>query len=446
MIDPYIQFFKGKRVTLQGLGLLGRSIGDARFIAEYGGFVTVTDTKTAEQLHTSTEKLAGIENIVFHLGGHQETDFTNVDMIIKSAGVRLDSPYIALAEKSNIPIYMSTALAAWWAHEAGVCIVGVTGTRGKTTVTQAVVHILRALGFVAHVGGNVRGVSTLELLPHMHAGDVLVLELDSWQLQGFRSLGISPDVAIFTNFMPDHQNYYPNMESYFYDKAGIFVHQREGDTLIVGEPVLDKVLKNNPPVKPISPMQIPESWRLSVLGAHNRENIRLAVGAVRAVQSRFPNISVGEDRLKQAVESFESVEGRLQFVREVRGVKIYNDNNATTPEATMVALTALYNSDKKNIILIAGGSDKGLPFTNLIHVVEKSCKSVLLLEGSGTEKLRLLLPGARVQQTLQGAVFGALQLAEPGDIIVFSPACASFGMFQNEYDRNDQFLKIVAAV
>ena len=144
----------------------------------------------------------------------------------------------------------------------------------------------------------------------------------------------------------------------------------------------------------------------------------------------------------EALASFEGVEGRLQFVRELNGVKIYNDNNATTPEATIVALKAL-DEGKKGIILILGGADKGLDLSQLVSEIKKSCKKVVLLSGTGTEALRKEFPDASVHESLEEAVHDAVKIASEGDVLLFSPAFASFGMFKNEYDRNDQYIEIV---
>ena len=152
---------------------------------------------------------------------------------------------------------------------------------------------------------------------------------------------------------------------------------------------------------------------------------------------------MSEDEIRASFESFEAVEGRLQFVREIGGIKIYNDNNATTPEATLAALSAL-DGGRKNIVLIAGGSDKGLDVSPLICEIRKTCKTVLLLSGTGTERIRNEIPGAQVFDGLKPAVEAALAASTAGDTILFSPAFASFGMFTNEYERNDQFLAAVS--
>jgi UDP-N-acetylmuramoylalanine--D-glutamate ligase len=431
--------FEGKRITVMGLGLLGRGVGDVEFLANCGAQVVVTDKKTESALAESVEKLRGLPNVTFHLGSHDEKDFTDTDMVFKAAGVPLDSPYIEAARAAGVPVYMSTALFAKYAMEEGATVVGITGTRGKSTVTQMIYEILKSTGKPALLGGNVRGVSTLSLLPEVAKDTIVVLELDSWQLQGFGDLKISPDVAVFTNLMKDHQNYYKNEADYFSDKANIFRYQHESDTLIIGKSIEDRVREAKPHGVVLVPAVIPVDWHLKIPGEHNRENASLAAEALRT-------LNITDDEIKKGLESFEGVEGRLQFVREINGVKIYNDNNSTTPDATIAALKALANNaglTKSRIILIMGGADKGLDTSNLLYQVAKSTKRVILLAGTGTEKITPFIQDYSIYDSLQDAVVESLKAASAGDIILFSPAFASFGMFKNEYDRNDQFLQIV---
>jgi len=428
-------FFDGKRITLMGLGLLGRGVGDARFLAEMGARVIATDKKSRDELAASVASLEGVSGITCKLSGHDLADFTDTDMVIKAAGVPLSSPEIAAARAAHVPVYMSTALAAHLAREGGARIVGVTGTRGKSTVTHMIHHVLKRAGIRVHLGGNIRGVSTLALLPAIEIGDILLLELDSWQLQGFGDFphgAFSPHVAVFTNLMPDHQNYYPDMATYFADKRNIYAYQRDGDILVAGRSVQDEWIKETRAHVPA-----PYAGTLMVLGQHNRENAALASDALRA-------LGVAESDIVDGLASFESVEGRLQFVREVRGVKIYNDNNATTPEATLAALRAVGKG--KNVVLIMGGSDKGLDMSALLYEIAKTSKRTILLAGSGTDRIAPLMQDYSIYDSLDAAVREAVASASTGDVILFSPAFASFGMFTNEYDRNDQFMRIVSSL
>lgn len=425
--------FRGKKITLLGLGILGRGVGDAAFLAESGAELIVTDKKSPAELAPSIAKLTAYPNITFHLGDLQsENDFRNRDLVIKAAGVPHDSPYIAAAKAAGVSVAMSTALFAQCAREIGATIVGVTGTRGKSTVTHMIFHTLKQAGKRVLLGGNVRGRSTLAMLPEVLPEDIAVLELDSWQLQGFGDLQMSPDVAVFTNLMPDHMNYYGgDMEAYFADKANIFKYQDATDTLVVGTAIEEKVRAANPQSQILKP-EIPEKWQLKVIGAHNRENAGLAAQALRA-------LGLSEKEVREGLESFEAVEGRLQLVKEKGGIKIYNDNNATTPEATIAALRAL----GKHVVLIAGGSDKNLDLTELVSEIKKRCKRTFLLAGAGTDKLAPLLNDTMIYHSISEAFTAALESAKSGDAILFSPAFASFGMFKNEYDRNDQFLAAV---
>jgi UDP-N-acetylmuramoylalanine--D-glutamate ligase len=173
---------------------------------------------------------------------------------------------------------------------------------------------------------------------------------------------------------------------------------------------------------------------LKVLGEHNEKNARLAKAALEALH-------IPEPHIKEGLESFAGIEGRLQFVREADGVKIYNDNNATTPEATIAALKTL-DSGQGNIILIMGGADKGLDMSALLYEIATSCKRVILLAGSGTDRIAPLMSDYSIYDNLEAAVREALAGAHSGDIVLFSPAFASFGMFKNEYDRKCTLLAL----
>ena len=434
--------FRGKKITVMGLGLLGRGVGDVEFLSTCGAEVLVTDKKTAEELSDSMARLKTYPNITYHLGGHDEKDFTGCDMVIKAAGVPLDSPYVAAAKTAGVPVHMSTALFAKHAIDAGIVVIGITGTRGKTTVAHMLHHILLRAGKRAHLGGNIRGASTLAMLQDVQQGDMCVLELDSWQLQGFGELRISPHIAVLTTFMPDHLNYYGgDMSAYFADKAHVFLYQEPDDILVLGEQATGAVeqygYKKKIRARTVvaGAKNLPKQWKLKIPGEHNRYNAGLAVAAADA-------LGIDTETMCEALASFEGVEGRLQFVRELNGVKIYNDNNATTPEATIVALKAL-DKGKKGIILILGGADKGLDLSQLVSEIKKSCKKAVLLSGTGTEALRKEFPDASVRESLEEAVHDAMKIASRGDVLLFSPAFASFGMFKNEYDRNDQYIEIV---
>ena len=442
----YKEYFKGKKITMLGLGLIGKGFINPAFLASCGAEIIATDLKTEEELRPTIDKLKIYPNITFHLGGHKFEDFENVDLVIKNQGVPLDSPYVAHAKASGVPVEMDEALFAKLAPE--VTIIGVTGTRGKSTVSNLIYHIIAKAGKRVFLSGNLPNSAVLPLLEEVKEGDIVVLELSSWQLQGFGEDKISPHVAVFTTFMPDHMNYYGgDLDKYFDDKANIFKYQKEGDFLVVGEDVekLKAFSFEFKASKIIARREgVPEDWKSSLLGEHNRLNIACAIEACRA-------IGISDADIKNGVESFEAVEGRLQFVKEIGGVKIYNDNNATTPTATIAGLLAVSaksqitnnKPEEKNIILILGGSDKGLELDELVEEAGKTCKKIILLPGSGSEKLKAKsqkLEASVIEvQNLSEAVAKAVEQAESGDVVLFSPAFSSFGLFKNEYDRNNQF-------
>ncbi len=369
-------------------------------------------------------------------------------MILKGAGVPFHSPFIEFARRNHILVEMDASLFARLAPE-GVTLVGVTGTRGKSTTTVLIYEILKAAGKTVHLAGNIKDKATLPLLSIVKEGDYVVLELDSWQLQGFGDAMFSPQVAVFTTFYPDHMNYYRgDMDRYFADKANIFrfkIHdsrfknKSEENILISGEQVLPFIQNYSPDdakrALVARAADVPKLWQIKLPGEHNLLNIACAIKAARALKIDVPTI-------KRAVENFGGVEGRLQFVREVDAVKIYNDNNATTPQATMAALKAL-NDGSKNIMLIMGGADKNLDMTTLAEEIPKYCRALVLLPGTGTDRLpKPRMKNVTEAKTLKEAVNKAMDEAEGGDIVLFSPAFASFGLFKNEYDRGEQFMKI----
>ncbi len=443
-MKDYKKQFKDKKVTIMGLGLLGRGIGYTKFLAECGADLIVTDLKTREQLATSIKILSKFPSIKFVLGEHRLEDFRNRDMIIKNPGVPMDSIYIAEARKNNIPIEMDASLFAKCAPE--VKIIGVTGTRGKSMTTTLIYEILSAnenlLKHKVYLGGNLRGVATLPLLKKVKDGDILVAEVDSWQLQGFGEAQISPSISVFTTFMSDHMNYYKDdMQIYFADKANIFKYQKSGDVLVVRKEMKKLIPKNIESKLIIANEKFVQDWKFTVPGIHQRANLACAVEVAKL-------FNIPESKIKKIVKDFNGLEGRLQYLKTVTGVKIYNDNNATTPEATIASLEAFKSTkvNYKNIILITGGNDKGIDIKNFVNAINKYCKFVVTIPGTGTDKLVAsgkLLVASTNSNNLKDAVSNAIKQSKKGDTILFSPAFSSFNQYNNEYERNDDFIKII---
>lgn len=446
------EYFKDKKITVLGLGLLGRGVGDVAFMAEAGAAeIIVTDKKSAEELAPSVAQLEQYTNVQFVLGEHREADFKDRDLVLVAAGVPLDSPYAATARAYSKRVAQSAAL---FAEIADIPIIGVTGTRGKSTVTHLIYHVLtQTFDGPVLLGGNVRGLSNLQLLKQVTADAVAVMELDSWQLQGFGWAKRSPQVSVFTNFMVDHMNYYHgDMNAYFADKANIFRYQAEHDVLITTPEVFEQAkqvagLTLGQEVILADASVIPDDALLSMPGEHNRLNAALAYKALEAM-------GLSEEEIFAGIASFPGVEGRLQYLGEIADVKIYNDNNATTPQAVVMGLRAVGNSDDKNVVLLAGGAAKEVDPSNLLEEIPHYCKQVVLLAGTGTDQLlekaesrdRINGVPVTVVSSLPEGIALALKECTPGDALLFSPGFASFGLFKNEYERNDLFLSEIAAL
>jgi UDP-N-acetylmuramoylalanine--D-glutamate ligase len=350
--------------------------------------------------------------------------------------------------------------ASWFVEiTPEVKTVAVTGTRGKSTTTYLIYETLKSVEKTktvkgkVYLGGNIRGLATLPYLKKVRAGDIMVLELDSWQLQGFGDEKISPNISVFTNLLSDHLNYYLKVSRdeteavsrYFLDKANIFSSQKPSDFLILDKNI-KKIIegrfgleKINSTIKTIGNRKHLENWKIKIKGEHNLDHILRAIEVAKI-------FGLDDKQIKKAIENFKGVPGRQELVRIYRGVKIYNDTNSTTPDAAVVALRSLCDDNKKNLILIAGGADKNLDMTSLVNEIPKYCKNVVFLSGTGTDKLLNNFPQLNkfvVCHDIKSAVNTALTLTSRGDSLVLSPAFASFGMFKNEYDRGDQFVALV---
>ncbi len=435
----YKKYFENKRITVMGLGLLGRGIGVVKFLAECGTDLLVTDLKDKKELELSLNKLKKFKNIKYVLGKHRLADFKKCDIVIKAANVPFDSIYIKEARKNNILVEMDASL---FAKLSPATIIGITGTRGKSTVTNLIYNSLKKHSLKnrnVFLGGNIKGIATLPLLKKAKKGDFVILELDSWQLQGFGDSKISPHISVFTNFLRDHMNYYNgDMYHYFNDKANIFKYQNKDDYLIVSEQAereIKKRFKNKIKSKVIQiKKHIPRDWKINLMGEHNKLNISLAVKVLEILEL---NIS----QIKKGVESYKGEPGRFELIRKFKGIVYYNDTNATTPDALIAALKALYG---KSIILIAGGNDKNLDYKEMVNLMEKKVKALILIKGTATDKIiSYLSEPVEVVSNMKEAFIKARSFSKKDDIVLLCPGAASFGVFKNEYDRGEQFIKLV---
>lgn len=441
--------WENKKITMMGLGILGRGVGVAGFLAERGVDLIITDLKSEKELQISLNKLKKYKNIKYVLGKHRISDFKNRDLIIKAAGVPLDSIYINEAKKHKIPVEMDASL---FAKLANVRIIGVTGTRGKSTVTHLLDNILKEDARRVFLGGNVRGLATLPLLDKIKKGDLVLMELDSWQLQGFGEAKISPSISVFTNFLNDHLNYYKGDRiKYFNDKANIFRYQKKEDCLIASHQAntaIKKYFKGKIKSKIllIGSSDMPSEWKTRILGKHNLRNAALAIKVAQI-------LGVKRGIIKKAVEEFRGVPGRLEFIRKFKGIEYYNDTTSTMPDATIAALKSFppKKSREPNIVLIGGGADKFLDYKDFVKELDGRVKALILFKGAATDKIMVEIKkdefaceyGVQIADNLKNALKLASKYIQEGDIVLLSPGAASFGIFKNEFDRGDQFCKAI---
>lgn len=446
---------RGKRVLVMGLGLHGSGIASARYAAQQGAQVRVTDMRAADVLAPSVAALRGLP-IDYVLGQHREEDFVWAEVVLHVPGVKRTSPYLLLAREHGAQVEQEIAL---FFDACPGFIIGVTGTRGKTTTSTLLYEIIKASGRHAVLGGNVAGVETLSLLPQITPQTQVVLELSSWQLEALSPHQVSPAVAVLTNVYPDHLDTYEGMEEYAAAKATIVRYQQARDLAVcnydnawtrrMGETAPAQQTwfaslarggsfkRGNGELLPFRARQTP------LRGAHNLENILLATTVAHL-------LDIPAETTARVVRSFGGVAHRLQEVAQINGVRYVNDTTSTTPVACMAAL----GSFEDPIVLVAGGNTKHLPLSDWPAAILDRCRDLVLLAGSGTEELLPALddlahrrehssPLRGVFASLCAAMDAAVALSRPGDTLLFSPGFTSFGLFLNEFDRGEQFLAYV---
>lgn len=457
---------RGKRVLVMGLGLHGGGLGVTRWLLRQGARVTVTDLQRHDELKPTLDQL-GDAAVEFVLGEHRESDFANADLIVRNPGVPRESRYLEIAREHKVPIRMELGLFTELLPRGMEQVVGITGSKGKTTTTLMTGAILKRTNPQTVVAGNLR-VSALELIDSIDAETPVVLEMSSFQLEEFQELKRSPHIAAVTNVYPDHLNRYRDMDEYAWAKAQIFLHQQPRDTVVLN---FDNGICTRLRPKAIGQVvwfsrtraikqgaRQDRDWLVwndetgshkiipvaeLIAGGHNIENALAAIAITKAWGAEYETIA-------QTLREFKGVPHRLELVRELDGVQYINDTTATAPNATIAALNTLAGRGG-TIYLIAGGFDKGLPYPEMAQAIVKGQVGVILLDGTATDKIeRALQEGdgadrivARARTLAEAVEFGRAQ-AKAGDIVLLSPGAASFGMFANEFERGDAFREIVA--
>ena len=453
---------RNKKVLVMGLGLHGGGLATVRWLVKHGARVTVTDLKTKRELEPSLRQLPATERrrVRFRLGRHRISDFQTTTTVIQNPGVPRSSIYLRAARRAGATIENDASL---FFSRCPAPIVGVTGTRGKSTTASLIAAFLAAGKQRVWLAGLPQQ-PLLGMLDRIRPKDIAVLELSSWQLEVLGSHRRSPQIAVLTNFYPDHLNRYPTMGSYLAAKKHIFAHQPPTDLAIIN--------RDNPTTKTVgaqvrgrrlwfskkqfanqngcfvsrgtvwfrqngrqTPLFTTADIRLP--GEHNLENV-LAAACVAAA------LGVSSRQLKAVVKRFHGLDSRLQTVTRRAGVTYVNDTAATTPQATIAALRTVSG----RVVLIAGGASKKIPaaeYQALAKLIAAACKAVVLFAGPGSELIIRALRTVRFTPlvtevpTMVEAVSIAASLSERGDVVLLSPASASFGLFTNEFDRGTQF-------
>src|SRR6185437_2905785 len=445
---------KSKRVLVAGLGKSG--LAAALFLGRRGALVTVSDMRSAEALASGIPALLE-QGIMVETGGHGMLTFRHQDLIVVSPGVSLDTPALAQARSFGTPVIGELELAARFIQGS---LLAITGSNGKTTTTALTGAILKAGGLPTLVGGNI-GVPLVSLIDEAMPDTWSVLEVSSFQLETTEKF--HPRIAVILNITPDHLDRHGTFENYALAKERIFAVQDMNDAVVLnadnpraaaaaarakskvywfsarhevshGAWVRDgRVVFRAHEGTAVEDIMALEGIRLK--GAHNVENVLAAACAARLA-------GVPGDVVREAIENFESVEHRLEYVATVNGVQFYNDSKATNVDATAKAVEAFPGG----IHLILGGKDKGSDYTSLNELLKERVRAVYTI-GSAAAKIESQLRGVvelRSCETLEAAVAAAASEARAGEVVLLAPACSSFDQFENYEHRGHKFKELVS--
>ena len=442
---------QGKRALVVGLARTG--LAAAHVLARQGAAVTVSDARPPWELRADIAELLA-NKIGMELGLHREETFLSQDLIVVSPGVLPEMPQLEAARQRNIPVVSEIEAASWFLKGP---MIGITGSNGKTTTTALLGEILEGSAFPTFVGGNI-GVPLISAVGELPEGAVVVTELSSFQLEA--TVTFRPHVAVLLNITPNHLDRHASLGAYIQAKARIFANQTPDDYAVLNA--------DDPAVMALAPTilarkilfsrqgELPEGlfvedghviYRAGNLervllttkdiplrGEFNVENVLAAAAAACAVGADF-------EAIRRAVAAFRGVEHRLEFVREIHGVQFFNDSKATSVDASAKALSAFDGG----VHLILGGKDKGAPYAPIRQLLDGRARAVYLI-GSAAKRIANELAGTVALHhsgDLETAVRDAFARAVQGDVVLLSPACASFDQFQDYEQRGRVFKEIV---
>lgn len=456
-----MKLYQDKRITVAGLGVHGGAAGNVRWLADQGAIITVTDLRSAEELAPSLAKLENLSNIRYVLGEHRESDFTNTDLVLQNPAVRRDSPYLQAARRAGVPTTMDSSL--FFKHSPTRTIIGVTGSKGKSTTVHMIAKLLRLKYANVITIGN-EGTSPLAALPLLDAHSIVVFELSSWRLESLGEHHLSPQTAVVTSLYPDHLNTYDSFDHYLDAKQNIVRYQHIDDRALLNYD--DELVRSWQPH-----VRARGAW-FSLQNSIPDRGICVDRGMLTLVTARgtIPLFSINDVNVKSEHEqrnilpavylAFMSgvrtesmrlcltksggLSHRLETIRSLHGITFINDSAATIPEATTAALHALKD---RHIVLICGGSDKKLNFEIFGRAVANAhIRSFIFLPGDATEHMQHAIraayrqPPSMIQAVdMPDAVARACEVAQENDVVLLSPGATSFGLFQHEFDRGNQF-------
>jgi UDP-N-acetylmuramoylalanine--D-glutamate ligase len=472
-------FFKNKSVLIMGLGRFGGGVDVVRFLHKAGAKITVTDSAPAEKLVGSLEQLKDLDGIEYHLGSHKKNDFEEADIIVVNPAVAPDNEFLAIARSKNkivtyqINIFFELCPAT---------IIGITGSSGKSTTSALTAHLLRDSrrqttedrGRKKRCGnvfltGNIGNEPFLCLLEKIRNEDLVVMEISSFQLEELALIQKAPKVALLTNMTLNHLDRHGTFENYCRAKENIFKFQNLDksdpaysifcDEDEVGKDWFERYKNDAGRIcKKFSIDDVTDEMKKNyrLLGRANLLNLSAAVSIVRCFGLTDESAAGG-----RALPSFKALPHRLEFVAEIDGVSWYNDSIGTTPARTLAALEA-FGSAGGGKILIAGGYDKKIPFDELGREITEKVKAAILIGATAPKIAEAIQSAIRLRRDYGGqaenvekkaiikrakslaeAVDLARKIAEAGDVVLLSPACASYDMFENFQQRGREFAHLV---
>ncbi|MFK7777132.1 MAG: UDP-N-acetylmuramoyl-L-alanine--D-glutamate ligase [Gimesia sp.] len=450
---------KGSHVTVLGLGRFGGGIAVVAYLASRGAQITVIDAKSADALADSLKQLDSYPDIQYMLGA-TFSQLPATDLLVANPAIPPEHELLKSAREQQIPV--TSEIELFWQLNPGK-VIGITGSNGKSTTTAMIHAIIAASGVPCWLGGNI-GISLLPMIEQIQPDDWVILELSSFQLESLNRIQVSPHIGVVTNFSPNHLDWHQTVEHYRQSKQTIFRWQTEHDFAIINadEPKLqgwssrgtvclfgaNSLLQPDVLVNDDGFLITKQTKRfrpqLNVPGTHNRMNAAAAIAACGCA-------GIDETAMQKGLEAFSGLPHRLQYIGEYQNRRFYNDSLATTPESAICAIVTFTDSP---VILLAGGSDKKVDLHDFAMTFFEHTKATALIGETGPILCEIIRHSksqiregshaliSHPHQSFQEAFHWAFQQSDPGDVILLSPGCASFGWFSSFEERGDYFTEL----